>query len=76
MMKVFFVCFICFMIGYITAMIVNVLLYKPYDCDGEIVMHGDELYLAITEKDKEALESKSIAKLKLVRKDFKGFNGN
>ena len=54
--------------------VIYILINKPFNCDGEIVMHGDELYLAITEEDKEAFEKHRYATLKLVREKFSGFS--
>ena len=73
-MQSFLICFICCFIGYATATIICWFTWRPHHCDGEIVMHGDELYLAITEEDKEALETKKFATLRLVREKFNGFS--
>ena len=54
--------------------LVYIFITNPYLADGEIVMHGDEMYLAISEKDKEAFQKKHYATLKLVREKFRGFN--
>ena len=73
-MGAFTICFVCFAIGYAAAMLMCMVIFKPYDCEGEIIMHENELYLAITEKDKEALETKKYATLRLVREKFNGFS--
>ena len=72
-----------FLVGLILGFVISLICYitylafmNPYKCDGEIVMHGDEMYLAISDEDKEAFQKNRYATLKLVRKDFKGFNGN
>lgn len=54
--------------------VVYIIATSPYKADGEIVMHEDELYLAISEKDKDAFQKKHYATLKLVREKFRGFN--
>lgn len=46
----------------------------PHECDGEIIMHGDLLYLAVTKEDIKALENKKYAIIRLKREHFKGFS--
>jgi len=72
----FVYCGVCFLLGVFVATVLMFWAYKPYDCDGDIVMHGDEIYLALSEEDKKALESKHMVILRLVREKFNGFSGN
>lgn len=73
----YLICILCGVVGWVACLIWCVWRWAPYECDGEIVMYEDMMYLAISDKDKKELENewRSFAKLKLVRKNFHGFNG-
>lgn len=73
---------VMFLISFISALaggILCTLIFDAkliHDCTGMIVMSEDEMYLALSDEDKEAFKSKSFVTLRLKREKFSGFNEN
>ena len=70
---------VLFLLGLIVGLVLGVVILlihdkQHYQCNGSIVLYGNEAYLCLTREDIKAFENKCYATLRLEREKFHGFS--